>query len=91
MLLMPFVENIFKHGIDKSSRDNKITLSLVQQEGWLLFRTENRLYASPEGPGRCSGIANLRKRLGLLFGTDFELDVHSSGSSFIAFLKIPAR
>jgi sensor histidine kinase YesM len=91
MLLMPFVENIFKHGIDKSSRDNKIRLSLAQQEGWLVFRTENRLYPSPEGPGRCSGIANLRKRLGLLFGTDFDLDVHSSGSSFTAFLKIPTR
>ena len=39
MLLMTFVENIFKHGIDKSSSQNKIELSLVQQDGYLLFQT----------------------------------------------------
>ena len=90
MLLMPFVENIFKHGIDKSSRENNISISLLQQEGYLFLRTENRLYESAaDGPG--SGIGNLRKRLGLLFGTNFELEVGPSGSSFKAFLKIPVR
>src|SRR6185312_13743582 len=43
MLLMTFVENVFKHGIDKSSSDNKVEISLIQQEGYLLFQTCNRI------------------------------------------------
>src|ERR1700761_3479768 len=35
MLLMTFVENIFKHGIDKSRKQNQIDISLVQQNGYL--------------------------------------------------------
>jgi hypothetical protein len=41
MLLITFVENIFKHGIDKSSSHNKIDISLVQQNGRLIFTTTN--------------------------------------------------
>src|SRR5579863_4988418 len=39
MLLMTFVENIFKHGIDKSSKKNSIEISLIHQDGYLLFQT----------------------------------------------------
>jgi len=88
MLLMPFVENIFKHGIDKSSRENDISISLQQEDSYLVFRTENRLH-SPTAAGRGSGIDNLRKRLCLLFGNNFKLDIAPSGSCFTAFLKIP--
>src|SRR5476651_1366640 len=50
MLLMTFVENIFKHGIDKSSSENKIEISLVQQDGYLLFQTRNRIYEKAGAP-----------------------------------------
>lgn len=90
MLLMTFVENIFKHGIDKSSSENKIELSLVQQDGYLLFQTKNRIY---DKPGNASpsgfGIENLHKRLAFLYGTKFELNIDNSGSFFTAFLKVP--
>jgi CheY-like chemotaxis protein len=48
MLLITFVENIFKHGIDRSAAGNAFGLSLVQQDGFLLFSTENPLPA--DGP-----------------------------------------
>ncbi len=32
MLLITFVENIFKHGIDKSDHHNKVLISLTQEE-----------------------------------------------------------
>jgi sensor histidine kinase YesM len=90
MLMMTFVENIFKHGIDKSSSENKIDLALVQQDGYLLFQTKNRIHdrpgtAEPNG----FGIRNLRKRLTLLYGTKFELNIDTSDHFFTAFLKVP--
>jgi sensor histidine kinase YesM len=35
------------------------------------------------------GIQNLRKRLTILFGTKFELNIDHSGQYFTAFLKVP--
>jgi len=90
MLLMTFVENIFKHGIDKSSSENKIDISLVQKDGYLLFETRNLVHDKPgANEHRGFGIENLRKRLTLLYGTNFELSVNNPGAYFTAFLKVP--
>ena len=90
MLLMTFVENIFKHGIDKSRRRNPVTISLVQQNDFLLFKTSNRKI-DPAAHDQTSGfgIINLTKRLKLLYGDKFELAIDSEGELFNAFLKIP--
>jgi len=90
MLLMTFVENIFKHGIDKSSSKNKVEISLVQQDGYLMFQTKNKIH---ELPGitdhRGFGIENLRKRLTYLYGDNFELYTTTDNDQFTAFLKVP--
>jgi sensor histidine kinase YesM len=90
MLLITFIENIFKHGIDKSSSLNKITIDLIQQNGRLLFTTTNTLPAQPlNNPSTGFGIENLHKRLVLLYGNNFELNVQNKGDIYIANLNIP--
>jgi sensor histidine kinase YesM len=90
MLLTTFVENIFKHGIDKSSSDNEIEISLIHQNGYLHFQTRNRIHERPgEKNSNGFGIENLRKRLALLFGTAFELRTDHTDQYFTAFLKVP--
>ncbi len=90
MLLMTFVENIFKHGIDKSLKQNQVTISLVQQNDHLFFTTRNRKVVPEAGdePGGF-GIINLTKRLRMLYGDKFELTIDDEGELFTAFLKIP--
>ncbi len=90
MLLMTFVENIFKHGIDKSRKQNRVTISLVQQNDFLLFKTSNHKGDPEPGdqPGGF-GIVNLTKRLWMLYGDKFELTIDDEGELFTAFLKIP--
>ncbi|HEX3768130.1 MAG TPA: sensor histidine kinase, partial [Puia sp.] len=87
MLLMTFVENIFKHGIDKSRRQNPVTISLVQQNDHLLFKTCNRKI-DPEAGNQSGGfgIINLTKRLRMLYGDNFELTTESEGELFTAYL-----
>lgn len=90
MLLMTFVENIFKHGIDKTSRKNQITISLVQKDGYLVFKTSNRILKSTEtSETNGFGIVNLTKRLTMLYGSNFELTTDKTGGLYHAFLKIP--
>lgn len=90
MLLMTFVENIFKHGIDKLSEQNLIGISLVQQDDYLFFKTTNAIHIQREGNrSNGFGIANLTKRLTMLYGQNFELKIDKSDNTFTAYLKIP--
>src|ERR1700759_3625518 len=90
MLLMTFVENVFKHGIDKSSSDNKVDISLIQQNGSMMFQSCNRIHPAVSKE-QCHGfgIENLRRRLTMLYGNKFELNIENNGKTFTAFLKVP--
>jgi sensor histidine kinase YesM len=92
MLLMTFVENIFKHGIDKISGCNQIWIRIAQQENYLIFETKNSIN---QHPGKTKptgfGLNNLRQRLKLLYGTDFELTTQKDSRYFSAYLKIPVK
>lgn len=90
MLLMTFVENIFKHGIDKSSHHNKMEISLIQEDQRLTFITTNTLPQQPQNTASTGfGISNLRKRLELLYGNNFQLHTSTVGMLFKASLTIP--
>lgn len=90
MLLMTFIENIFKHGIDKSRKQNQITISLIQKDGYLLFKTSNRTIDSiATNQNNGFGIANLIQRLKILYGEKFELKIDKEEGVYNAFLKIP--
>lgn len=90
MLLMTFVENIFKHGIDKSSSHNKMEISLIQEDQRLTFTTINSLPEQPQNsPSTGFGISNLRQRLELLYGNNFQLQTSTVGMLFKASLNIP--
>ena len=92
MLLMTFVENIFKHGIDKSISENEVDISLVQEDGYLLFQTQNLLHPpQTTTAARGFGIQNLQKRLSLLFENNFELRTWPAGKYYHAYLKIPIQ
>ena len=90
MLLMTFVENLFKHGIDRGAEGNQISLSLAREGDSLRFSTENRLpkdQATTGKPG--SGLRNLEKRLTLLYGDRYILSTTHTDTHFQALLKIP--
>lgn len=92
MLLMTFVENIFKHGIDKSLTQNQVNISLVQEEGYLLFKTSNRMVTpTTSGQSQGFGIANLTQRLTMLYGPNFKLTIDTGGQLYTALLKIPLQ
>lgn len=90
MLLMTFVENIFKHGINKASKHNQVNISLIQKDGYLIFKTSNRWYNSiAKSNSNGFGVVNLTKRLAMLYGSNFELSTGKEGELYHAFLKIP--
>jgi two-component system LytT family sensor kinase len=90
MLLIPFVENAFKHGIgliDKPSID----IELLVREKTLYFKVRNRYnLSSTEVKDKTSGIGlgNVRRRLKLLYGNQQQLDISRDNGWFIVSLQL---
>ncbi|NML38079.1 histidine kinase [Chitinophaga sp. G-6-1-13] len=87
LLLVPFVENAFKHGV--SNRPGKpvtITLSCTDQQ--LLFSVHN--YVSGQQRDKTGGIGldNVRKRLQLLYPGHHQLDIRDTGAEYFSNLVI---
>ncbi|GAB4001991.1 histidine kinase [Spirosoma daeguense] len=88
MLLLPFVENAFKHGAAQTETDCWIQLHLSQSGNRLVFSAENSVQdvvtkTSTQG----LGLANLKKRLDILFPDNYELITLQEEGQFLAVLK----
>lgn len=92
LMLLPLVENIFKHGVDKRSRDNFAEITLTINNGTLLFTTRNILHTLQQDlHSSKTGLVNLEKRLQLYYGTNYTLTTQQQDGIFIATLKIPVH
>ena len=90
MLLIPFVENAFKHGVGFIENPT-IEIELKDSATELYFKVANKKGASineikDESSG--IGLANVKRRLELLYPTNHRLEVLDSGSDFIISLTI---
>ncbi|MES1159994.1 MAG: histidine kinase [Bacteroidota bacterium] len=90
MLLIPLVENVFKHGIDKREKNNYISIHL-QISDRLDFCVCNRICKdhSDNEKGWGIGLNNLSQRLSILYGDNFVLESHRSQDTYTSKLKIP--
>lgn len=89
MLLIPLVENAFKHGAVPQQRP-EIHIRLQVAQGGLDFQVRNRYEVSPGTKDKTSGIglANVRRRLELLYPGRHRLELNGSGNWFSASLYI---
>ena len=78
MILQPLVENAIKHGISKRAHGGEVQVAAERAGGLLSLRVGNDGPSLPTDfeMGRTGiGIANLRDRLRILYGTEFELSL----------------
>jgi two-component system, LytTR family, sensor kinase len=93
LILFPFVENSFKHGASESL-DHPWVKLLIRPEGSELFmKLENSKGGTGEKPERRGGIGigNVRRRLELLYGNNYRLDIEDGKSSFSVVLQIATQ
>lgn len=88
MLLFPFVENAFKHGVSYRE-DVKIAISLKTINSILHFEVVNPLVvdAHHTKPGGI-GILNVSKRLNLLYPNQHNLEIEKKDGMFCVKLRI---
>lgn len=90
MLLIPFVENAFKHGTGMIT-DATIDIRLYISSGMLFFSVRNRFNKdSSEIKDKTSGIGltNVKRRLNLLYGDDYVLHIDKKDDWFIVSLQL---
>jgi sensor histidine kinase YesM len=94
LLMLPFVENAFKHGVSKNIEDAFISIDLNVTEKQLVLRVENS--KGEDSPLEAEytkgiGLKNVQRRLELLFGNRFDLQIFNEEDTFMIVLKIPAQ
>ncbi|AEA44609.1 sensor histidine kinase [Fluviicola taffensis] len=88
MLLLPLIENAFKHGVDSTVGDSYIHASLAKSENRLVFTCENTFKVSKKSEVGGIGIQNVRKRLNLLYPSRHSFDIEKQENLFKITLKI---
>jgi two-component system LytT family sensor kinase len=89
LLLMPLVENAFKHGASETRSRPFVDIHLSVHKRQLIFIVKNsaETFSRQEAIKENIGLANLRRQLELLY-TDYDLSVKQEDSVFVANLTI---
>jgi sensor histidine kinase YesM len=84
LLMIPFVENAFKHGASKMLEYPWIKLSITIEDSQLIFSlTNSKPLSSPATNGKNGlGLKNVRRRLQLLYPTSHALVINSLSDYF---------
>jgi sensor histidine kinase YesM len=90
LLLLPLVENCFKHGSSQLIEQPWINLKLELNKEQMHLKLMNGkpLHTQPAADASGIGIANVRKRLELLYPDQHTLVVHDEGEVFVVNLKL---
>jgi len=90
LLLIPFVENAFKHGVSYLE-NSEINILLKAEINMLFFRIENKVIKNiqemvPQESG--IGLKNVIRRLELLYPGKHKISIKDDGEQYIVELKI---
>ena len=92
MLLIPIVENCFKHGISINKKKNIIFIKIYLEGNRLKFKTINSIPDEksdyPDDKKVKTGIANIKRRLKLLYGNKHEFKTKQDEGKFYTNLII---
>jgi sensor histidine kinase YesM len=88
LLLIVFIENAFKHGIEPAEDAATLKLSLITIDNLLSFTCENSFDPEEIQKPKGIGIDNLKKRLELLYPNRYTLHITTIGNIFKAELKL---
>ena len=96
LILIPFIENAFKHGIHLHNGSIPLRIRLVVADSFLYFTTWNLRNPKPGGGSLSNifhkdtgiGIQNTQRRLELIYDQNFDLEIQETPESFTVSLKV---
>lgn len=91
LLLLPFVENAFKHGVAEEITSGFITLIICKNEDELTMEVSNSIAAQSEIKSGGIGLANVVKRLEILYPGQYQLTNQNDGKVYQVSLTLTMK
>jgi sensor histidine kinase YesM len=91
LLLLPFVENAFKHGIEEEQQRGFVKIVICRSAADLTMEIENSIASKTVAIGGGIGLINVRKRLALLYEGRHQLDIENDGKVFRVSLTLAIK
>lgn len=92
LLFVSFVENAFKHGVSYNG-NSFVNVNLSVDDNYISFYCANSCNALNNSESRSThsgiGIDNVKKRLSLIYGDGYNLEIIKDSKEFCVMLKIP--
>ncbi len=93
MLLLPFIENSFKHGVSDEIKEKWIIINLQVNQHFLTLKVENSKsplshYHQERDYTGGIGLKNVRRRLELLYPDQYELKILDEENSYLVVMKL---
>lgn len=88
LILLPFVENCFKHGTSHMLHQPWINLTITLNENEMTMKLMNSKTASLSSKGKGIGIANVQQRLALSYADKHSLTIKEEDDVYIVNLKL---
>jgi len=90
MLLIPFVENAFKHSNIEDLENGWINIYLKTIDQKLIFKVSNSFAPTPTTKDKIGGIGltNVKRQLTLLYPNNYKLDIDSKTNEYHVYLEI---
>jgi two-component system, LytTR family, sensor kinase len=90
LILLPFIENSFKHGLSMQAETCWIRIEITEVPGWIIFKVENSVSEEVNTSVRSggTGISNVKKRLDILLNKNYSLSQTESGDRYLVALKL---
>lgn len=90
LVMASFVENAFKHGISYEE-PSSIAVSVALENRQIVFRCTNTVHAEKAAEAHGIGLENVRKRLDLMYGGAYTLQIGQEQDRFSVLLVLPER
>jgi len=90
LLLLPFVENSFKHGASGTTGDVLISIRIFLRNNQLAFTVKNTVDsdANTNGANGGIGLRNVKRQLDLLYAERYSLSTVREGGFYVAELRL---
>ncbi len=88
LLMLPFLENAFKHGISEQIEKCWLSVDISVKKNTLLFKVANSKNEYVHYSSNGIGVNNVKKRLSLIYPNSHELRINDEGSFFVVSLLV---
>lgn len=88
LLLIQFIENAFKHGLEESKHNSYLHIRIRIQQNELYYESVNSLGTGFSGKGGGVGLANVKKRLEMIYPGKHRLEISADEDVYKVCLRL---